>query len=117
MSWNRIAACVLAVWLAVVGVVTFGFHPIPLYSVESDVVGTYIPAARDLAHGRMRAELYQSKGFGYPLLLAGAARLTGGEYFVASKIVNVAAGFAGAIFTFLLFRGLLGAAGGAFVLL
>jgi len=117
MSWNRIAACVIAVWLAVVGVVTFGFHPIPLYSVESDVIGTYIPAARDLAHGQMRAELYQSKGFGYPLLLSVAAPMTGGDYFLASKIVNVAAALGAAVCVYLLFRGFLGAAGGVFVLL
>src|SRR5258706_12799270 len=110
-DWDRIAGCVIGVWLALVAVVALRWHPIPLYTVESDVIGTYIPAARELAQGHIRAELYQSKGFGYPLLLAGAARLTGGDYFLAAKVVNFADGLPGAHRPDLLFHGVLSASG------
>ena len=115
-AWDRIAAGILAVWLVVVLAVALRWHPTPLYSVESDVIGTYIPAAQGLRHGEIRADLYQSKGFGYPLMLAAAARLTGDDYFLAAKIVNVASSVVGAVFTYLLLRGFLGAEAGAFVL-
>lgn len=46
--WDRAAAVLLAVWLAGVLWTSLAWHPTPLYSVESDTIGEYIPAARSL---------------------------------------------------------------------
>lgn len=81
---------VLAYTLVVLAVAVF-LHPTPLYYVETDLVGEYIPAAHALAEGRLALEHYTYKGPGYPLILAGAGTLTGGDYFLAARIVSALA--------------------------
>ena len=106
----------LAVWLAAVLWTTLAWHPTPLYSVESDTIGEYIPAAQDLGRGVLSPAHYQSKGFGYPAGLAAVAILTRGDHYLAARLLNVAAAVAGATFAGLLFRAFLGAEAGWFVL-
>ena len=97
--------------------VTLARHTTPLYAVETDLIGEYIPAARDLAAGHLRAEHYQFHGFGYPLLLAGVGRVCGGDLWLAARLLNVAAAAAGAAAAFALVAGFLGGAAGFVALL
>jgi Flp pilus assembly protein TadD len=115
-AWDRAAFILLVVWLLAVSWTSLARHPTPLYSVESDVIGEYVPAAQDLRQGRLVAEHYQSKGFGYPLLLAAASVPAGDDYYLAARVLNVASGAAGAALVYLLFKAFLGAEVGVFVL-
>src|SRR5512134_3580958 len=115
-TWDWVATGLVAIWFAGVLATALLWHPTPLYTVETDLIGAYIPAAQGLRQGEVRAEHFQSKGFGYPLLLAVTARLSGDDYFLAAKLLNVASSAVGAAFTYLLFRGFLGAEAGVFVL-
>ena len=115
-SLNRAAAILIAAWLLAVSWTSLAWHPTPLYSVESDVIGEYVPAAKDLRLGRLAAGHYQSKGFGYPLLLTAAAIPAGNDYYLAARLLNLASGAAGAILVYALFKAFLGAEGGVFVL-
>jgi tetratricopeptide (TPR) repeat protein len=115
-AWDRAAFLLLAAWLLAMAWTSLAWHPTPFYSAESDVIGEYIPAARDLRAGRLAAGHYQSKGFGYPLLLAAAAVPTGGDYYLAARVLNVVSGAAGAVSVYALFKAFLGAEAGWFVL-
>jgi tetratricopeptide (TPR) repeat protein len=115
-TWNRAAAIVLAAWLLGVLATVLFAHPTPLYSVESDVIGEYVPAAQGLLGGDLTAEHYQSKGFGYPLALAAASLLARGDYYLAARLLNVAAAVVGACLVYALFAGFLGVEAGFFIL-
>jgi len=80
-------------------------------------MGEYIPAARGLLAGRLDPGLFQFRGFGYPCLLAASSWLTGGNFFLAARLLNVVAAVTGAWFSFVLFRDFLGPKPGLFVLL
>jgi Flp pilus assembly protein TadD len=92
-------------------------HRVPLLGVETDLLGDSVPAARALAAGRLQAEAFQFRGPGYPLMLAGAARLTHGDEFLAARLANVAAAAGAAGAAWLLFRSFLGPLVGLAVLL
>jgi len=114
--WGRTAALLLAIWCAAVLWTTVVWHVTPLYSVETDTIGEYIPAAQSLMLGHLPAEHYQSKGFGYPAALAAVSVLTGNDFFLAARLLNVACGVLGAAFAYLLFGAFLGAGVAWFVL-
>ena len=116
VAWDRAAALLLAIWLALVLLVSLAWHPTPLYSVESDTISEYVSAARELMNGQLRAGHYESKSFGYPLALGATAFLVHGDYFLAARLLNGLSGAVGAGFAYLLFRGFLGAEAGWFVL-
>jgi hypothetical protein len=106
---RRVALVLAALYALVLAIVALVAHRTPLYQVETDLVGEYIPAANDLLHGRFSPEHYTSKGFGYPLLLAVATPLARGDGFLAARVINVVAAVAGAWLSYVLFTGLLGA--------
>ncbi len=97
--------------------ISLAWHATPLYGVETDLLGEYIPAARDIAAGSMQAVHYQFHGFGYPLLLAGAAPLVGGDYWLAARLLEVAAAAGGAAAVWALVAGFLGPMAGLIALL
>jgi len=116
-GWDRAAAFVLALYVILLSWVAIAGHPTPLYTVETDLIGEYIPAAQSLRAGELKADHYGSKGFGYPLALAATSFLTRSDYYLAARVLNVAGAVAGGLFAYLLFRAFFGGAGGLFVLL
>ena len=74
---RRAAPGVLSYTLVVFAVTVF-LHPTPLYFVETDLLGEYIPAARALAAGSLAPAHLSYHGPGYPLLLAGLVPLCRG---------------------------------------
>ena len=72
-------------------VVVLLFHTTPLYTVETDLLAEYVPAAREIRTGHLTAEHYSTKGFGYPLVLAAASTATGGDEFLVARLLNLAA--------------------------
>ena len=107
-SIERWAPHAVILYTAVALAVSLLFHPTPLYHVETDLVGGYVPAAQSLAQGRLAAEHYSYKGPGYPLLLAAVAPLCGGDYYLAARLLSVAAAGAAAWLAFLVVRSFAG---------
>ena len=69
--WTRwIAYALLLFFAAYWGAKIFTEHRIGNYFVETDFYWKYGPAARDLLHGRVAIENYDSKGWGYPVAVA-----------------------------------------------
>jgi 4-amino-4-deoxy-L-arabinose transferase-like glycosyltransferase/Flp pilus assembly protein TadD len=102
---------------AVILAVALLLHPTPLYFVETDLVGEYIPAARDLLAGRLNPERYAFKGPGYPALLAAASIPCGGDLWLAARVLGAAASAAAAWLAFRLVSGWVGPAVAGFALL
>src|SRR5205085_2652646 len=69
----------------------------PLYGVETDLLGDFIPAARALRAGQLAAAHFEFKGPGYPALLAVAGMLVGDDW-LAARLLNVLGAVAGAWF-------------------
>jgi tetratricopeptide (TPR) repeat protein len=105
----------LAATLALAYVV-LRLHDTPFYGVETDLIGDFVPAAHALRAGHVNAVNFQFKGPGYPLLLAVAGALCGGDDWWAARLLNLASAATGAWFAFKIARRFLGAAAAAFVL-
>lgn len=78
-------------------------HQVPGFGVETDFVGGFGPAARDLLHGR--PYLYPYHPPGYAALLAVSSLVTG-DLFVAGKLVGALSATLVAWFGYLLLRDL-----------
>ena len=72
---RRAAGIVVLGWCGVLLAVTLLAHPTPLYFVETDLVGEYLPAARELARGVIDPAHYSYRGPGYPAMLAAVTAL------------------------------------------
>ena len=96
-SFDMLAALAIALFSAALAWVVFARHPVPLYQVETDLLGEYIPAARELLRGVIDPTHYTSKGVGYPLLLAAASALCGGDFWLGARAINLAAAAAVAL--------------------
>jgi tetratricopeptide (TPR) repeat protein len=99
---GRRAAVVVFLYTIAVLAIALLAHRTPLYFVETDLVGEYIPAAEALSRGTIDASHYSFKGPGYPLLLAIAGRACGGDWFLAARVVSALATGAAAAFAGLL---------------
>lgn len=105
---DRLAAATIALaTLVLLGVVLVA-HPIPLLGVETDLLADSFPAARALAGGHFTAATFQFRGPGYPLLLAGSSWLSGGDEFLAARLLNVIATAVSLAAAYLLMRAFLG---------
>ncbi len=100
----REAAWLAGVWAAVLAAISLAAHPTALYFVETDLVGEYLPAARELASGVLNTAHYGTKGPGYPMMVAIASWLCGGDVGVAARVLSPLAGGAAAFAAFLLAR-------------
>ena len=89
--------------LVVLGVTVF-LHQTPLYLVETDLLGQFIPAARELAAGVLVPAHFTYHGVGYPLLLAGLAPLCGGDSYLAARVLSALAAGGAAWLAWLLVR-------------
>jgi len=111
------AAAIALAWTAVVAAVAVLAHPTPLYTVETDLVGEYLPAARQLLAGVVDPAHYAFKGPGYPLLLAVLAGFLRGDVLAAARLLSPVAAGAAAWLAYLLSRRAANAAVATFVLL
>jgi tetratricopeptide (TPR) repeat protein len=89
-------------------------HHLPLYGVETDLIGDLIPAARALRTGRIEAAHYEFKGPGYPLLLAVAGAVVRDDW-LAARLINVACAAVGAWLAARIAARFLGVRSGVFV--
>lgn len=96
---------------------TLAVHRTPLFGVETDLLGDSVPAARALRAGEVTPQSFLFRGPGYPLMLAAASALAGGDEFLGARLLNVAAALAAAAAAFLLVRRFLGPAVGLAVTL
>ena len=81
-----VAVALLALYASFWGVKVFSEHRIGNYSVETDFYWKYGPAARDLLHGRVDIANYDSKGWGYPAVVA-LLSIPGFDPFQAAQIL------------------------------
>jgi hypothetical protein len=88
--------------------VVFAFHHIGNYGVETDFYWKYGPAAAALKQGRVLIEHFDSKGWGYPLVVA-AVSFLGLDLFKAGQLIGVLSGCVVAWCAFRVHRRLLGA--------
>ena len=110
LRWTRwIAYALLAVFAAYWGVKVFTDHRIGNYAVETDFYWKYGPAARDLLHGRVQIENYDSKGWGYPAAVA-LVSLFGPEPFRAAQCLALLCAVLTGLLLYRLHRSLLGPA-------
>ncbi len=114
---DRWAAAALLVVVLALLTVTLRWHATPLYGVETDLLGDTVPAARALRQGHISPGTFLFRGPGYPLLIAGGSFFTGGDEFLAARLVNVAAAGAAATAAYLLFRAFLGSLAGLAVMI
>src|ERR1044072_4088377 len=92
---DRRCALIVGAWTAAMAIVTLAAHKTPLYYVETDLLGEYIPAARELAAGVINGAHYTFKGPGYPALLAIVMSVCRDAFLAARLLSVVAAGMAG----------------------
>jgi Flp pilus assembly protein TadD len=112
-SGSSSASASIAAWVALgVSLAAMGanlaFHPVPLYGTESDLLGEYIPAAREVGRLAIVPAHFTTKGPGFPALLALTAPIVHGDMFLAARAVNAAAAGLTVWLTFLLFANLIG---------
>ena len=102
--FDWIATAAIALFTAFVGWFVLTRLAVPLYQVETDLLGEYIPAARALLEGVIDPAHYTSKGVGYPLLLAATGALCGGDLWLGARLLNVAAAAGSALLCYRLCR-------------
>jgi len=106
--WTRwIAYSAIAVFAAYWGVKAYSEHRIGNYGVETDFYWKYGSAARDLLHGRIAIENYDSKGWGYPAAVA-LVSLLGLDTFRAAQFLALLSSVAAGALLYRLHRSLLG---------
>lgn len=111
------AAVVAGLWALGLAAVNLLLHPTPFYNVETDLIGGYLPVARELASGRLDPSHYAFKGPGYPLLLALLSRPLGGDVYAAAMILGpLSAGIAAGL-TYAMLRAAVSPALATFALL
>src|SRR5689334_2509142 len=97
---NAVAPALVLAWTAALVAVSLFAHPTPLYFVETDLLGEYIPAAREWLAGHVDLGHYAYKGPGYPLLLALFGLFTHADFWLAARIVSPLAAGTAAWFAF-----------------
>jgi hypothetical protein len=107
-SWmSGIALGALAIYALYWASQVFRYHTIGNYAVETDFYWKYGPAARDLLRGAVDIANYDSKGWGYPAVVALLARL-GLDVFRAGQLVALLSAVAAGWLAYRLHRSLLG---------
>ena len=107
-SWVSGAAWgALALYALYWAVNAFRAHTIGNYGVETDFYWKYGPAARDLLRGAIDIANYDSKGWGYPAVVALLARL-GLDVFRAGQVIALLSAVAAGWLAYRLHRSLLG---------
>lgn len=106
--WTRwIAYALIGIYGIYWAVTAFSQHQFGNYAVETDFYWKYGPAAKDLLRGIVSIENYDSKGWGYPLLVA-AVSLFGFEVFRAAQVVALLSALTAAWVLYRVHRSLFG---------
>ncbi len=87
----------------------FTIHRLGNYAVETDFYWKYGPAAAALKEGRVLIENFDSKGWGYPLVVAALSWL-GLDLFHAGQVIGLLSACVATFCVFLIHRRLLGSA-------
>ena len=98
------AALIVQWWTLAMCLVTVFLHPTALYFVETDLIGEYLPAAREWLTGSITTSHYAFKGPGYPALLAAFAGAFHLDLALAAKTLSALSMGAVAWFAFSLVR-------------
>lgn len=102
------AFALLALYASYWGVKVFSEHRIGNYAVETDFYWKYGPAARDLLQGKVDIANYDSKGWGYPAVVA-LFSAPGLDPFHAAQILAILSALVAAWLVFHTHRRLVGA--------
>jgi 4-amino-4-deoxy-L-arabinose transferase-like glycosyltransferase len=106
--WTRwVAYALIAIFTIYWAVQAFTVHRMGNYAVETDFYWKYGPAARDLQHGVIDIKNYDSKGWGYPAVVAVVSML-GFEIFQAAQIVSLLSAALSLLLLYRLHRSLFG---------
>ncbi|MGE5175121.1 MAG: glycosyltransferase family 39 protein, partial [Hyphomicrobiales bacterium] len=87
----------------------FTVHRFGNYGVETDFYWKYGPAARGLLHGAVDPQFYDSKGFGYPAIVA-LFSVIGFEPFRAGQLIALFSALAALLLLYRIHRSLFGPA-------
>jgi Dolichyl-phosphate-mannose-protein mannosyltransferase len=102
-----VAYALILVFTVYWGVQAFTLHRMGNYAVETDFYWKYGPAARDLGRGAVDIANYDSKGWGYPVVVA-AVSVLGFETFRAAQIVSLLSAVLALLILYRLHRSLFG---------
>lgn len=106
--WTRWVAYGFIALFAIYWVVqAFAHHRLGNYAVETDFYWKYGPAARDLTHGAIDIGNYDSKGWGYPAVVA-AISMLGLDTFRAAQVVALLSAILSLLLVYRLHRSLFG---------
>lgn len=106
--WLRfVGYAVVALYGIYWAITVFTQHKVGNYGVETDFYWKYGPAAKDLLRGVISIENYDSKGWGFPLVVA-AISMLGIEVFRAGQIVTLLSAVGAGLIVFRLHRSLFG---------
>lgn len=83
---SRVPLVLAAAYFIIMTIISFTYHKIGDYDVETDFYWTYANDARDILHGNLVVD--QFKGPGYEVALAAVGFLTG-EFFKAGMIISL----------------------------
>lgn len=100
-SWRYTGAVLAAVYLIIASLITFSYHRILDFGMESDFLFEFVPLAKHLAEGSLEVGPY--RGPVYPILLQAGKAITG-DYFTAGLILGLLAAAVTLIVTFSLIR-------------
>ncbi|HLF07089.1 MAG TPA: glycosyltransferase family 39 protein, partial [Thermoplasmata archaeon] len=106
--WTRwLAYSAIALYALYWAIKAFGQHHLGNYAVETDFYWKYGPAAAALKQGKILIEHFDTKGWGYPAVVAAVSSL-GFGLFRAGQIVALLSACAAAWFVYRLHRSLAG---------
>jgi 4-amino-4-deoxy-L-arabinose transferase-like glycosyltransferase len=100
-SWRYTGIVLGALYLIVASLITFRYHRILDFGMESDFLFEFVPLAKSLAEGTLEVGPY--RGPVYPILLQ-AGKVITGDYFTAGLIIGLLAATGTLIVTFSLIR-------------
>ena len=87
-AWNYTGVILGSFYFIVAGVISFRYHKILDFGMESDFLFEYVPVARKIAEGALPVSGY--RGPVYPILLA-AANAVIGDYFKSGLLIGLIA--------------------------
>jgi hypothetical protein len=105
-SWHDRAALALCLVMLIIALWYSSAHEIGTLGVETDFYGSYEPQARRILDGQTYT--YRLNPPGYMIVLAGMSLLTGGDFFLAGKLLSVISAVLLVGLTYLLGRTLVG---------
>ncbi|PYS27564.1 MAG: hypothetical protein DMF75_20145 [Acidobacteria bacterium] len=100
-EWRYTAVVLGSAYFIVAGLISFRYHKILDYGMESDFLFEYVPSAREISHGHLPIGDY--RGPVYPILLATVKAILG-DYFKAGLLIGLLAAAVTLALSFMLIR-------------